>query len=93
MCLKFEYESVHKAFILNPPRKICGVFSSIQDFIFCKNNYGEFGGLYRRATLTGSFRKVDFFTFTSHMLQKFELSQRNMLLEYPKAIFLCLSVL
>ena len=42
-------------------------------------------------TLTSLSIKADF--FTSDMLQKFELSQRNMLLEYPKAIFLCLSVL
>ena len=51
----------------------------MQDCIFCKINYGEFGGLYRRATLTGLSRKVDFFTFASDMVQKFELSQRNML--------------
>ena len=49
-------------------QNIC-FFPSTQDFIFCKNDDGEFGGLYRRATLTGLSRKADFFTFTSGMLK------------------------
>ena len=44
MCLKFEYQSVDKAFILKLASKISGFFINPR---FCKNNDGDFGGLYK----------------------------------------------